>query len=137
MLLLGAAACASVSKSELDAEVKRLCATDGGIKVYEKVEYPREKFDRFGTIDISSKNYAKANDLYYYELETQYYRRGNPELRRDRFLIYRAADHKLLGEAVSYARRGGDLPSPMHESSFRCPSDGGVSALKKQVFWTP
>ena len=45
LLLPLATACASgPSKSELDAEVKRLCAIDGGIKVYERVALPEEKF---------------------------------------------------------------------------------------------
>lgn len=126
--------CATTSKSELDAEVKRLCAIDGGVKVYEKVIVQPQDLDRFGTVDVSSKAYAKPGDKYYYELQSQFYRTGNPEMRRDRFLLYRASDHKLLAEAVSYARRGGDVPSPMHESSFRCPRDSGMSALKDQVF---
>ena len=44
--------CASPSKSDLDAEVKRLCAIDGGIKVYEKVKLPANKFDQYGRILI-------------------------------------------------------------------------------------
>lgn len=41
LLLLLLTGCSSApSKSDLDAEVKRLCAIDGGIKVYE-TESPR------------------------------------------------------------------------------------------------
>ncbi|MCL2075403.1 MAG: hypothetical protein FWH15_02970 [Betaproteobacteria bacterium] len=37
-----------------DAEVNRLCAIDGGVKVYETVTLPPEKFNEWGNIDISS-----------------------------------------------------------------------------------
>ncbi len=41
------AACAGPSKGQLDDEVRRLCAIDGGIKVYETVQLPAEKFVRY------------------------------------------------------------------------------------------
>ena len=31
-------------------------------------------------------------------------------------LIYRRSDQKILGELINYARRGGDLPLPVHPS---------------------
>jgi hypothetical protein len=44
-------ACASgSSKRELDAEVDRLCAIDGGIRVYETVTLPPDKFNERGEI---------------------------------------------------------------------------------------
>lgn len=46
---------ASPSKSELDSEVKRLCAIDSGIKVYETVKLPAEIFDKWGVIKIPIK----------------------------------------------------------------------------------
>ncbi len=33
------------SKRQLDAEVDRLCAIDGGVRVYETVTLPPDKFD--------------------------------------------------------------------------------------------
>ncbi|MBP9101513.1 MAG: hypothetical protein KBF68_09110 [Nitrosomonas sp.] len=33
-------------KARLDREVKRLCAIDGGIKVYETVKLPAERFGK-------------------------------------------------------------------------------------------
>ena len=41
-------------KERLDREVKRLCAIDGGIKVYETVKLPAERFDQYGQIFILS-----------------------------------------------------------------------------------
>ena len=117
-----------------DEEVRELCARDGGIKVYETVTLPAEKFDRFGNFKIPLKKDAKSNDEYYYEWDVETYRQGNPETWRNRFILYRAIDQKILGEAIGYSRRGGDFPSPMHESSFGCPFDSDISVLKKQIF---
>ena len=37
-------------KARLDQQVKELCAKDGGIKVYETVKLPPERFDQWGLI---------------------------------------------------------------------------------------
>lgn len=117
-----------------DLQVKRLCAIDGGVKVYETVRLPAERFDKYGNVRIPAKKDAKPWDEYYYEWDIRYLERGNPELRRDHFKFYHVKDGKLLGEDVSYARRGGDFPGPWHESSFRCPSIAHESGIEKQIF---
>ncbi|OGT12826.1 MAG: hypothetical protein A3J49_15440 [Gallionellales bacterium RIFCSPHIGHO2_02_FULL_57_16] len=122
LLLPFATACVSgPSKSELDAEVKRLCAIDGGIKVYETVTLPAGRFDKWGNVGIPNKKYAKPTDEYYYESEDHYYRQGNPTFLRSRSWIVRRSDGKILGESIRYGRGGGDLPGPWHGSSFDCP----------------
>ena len=64
------AACASgPSKADLDDEVRRLCAIDGGIKVYETVRLPAEKFDPYGNVRVPSKARAKPKDEYFFERE--------------------------------------------------------------------
>lgn len=136
LLLPLATACASgPSKSELDAEVKRLCAIDGGIKVYERVRLPAERFDKYGNLRIPSKENAKPDDEYYYELDIHYYRKGNPELSRDHFKIFRRSDQKLLGESIRYGRGGGDMLGPWHGSSFVCPEiSSNQPSLEKSIF---
>ena len=129
-----ATGCATTARSELDSEVNRLCGIDGGIKTYETVKLPPQKFDNYGAVNVPLQKYAKPDDEYYYRWERTYYKRGNPEIWRDHFLLYRAVDHKLLGEAISYSRRGGDIPSPMHESSYGCPPNADISVLEGQVF---
>jgi len=130
LLLPLATACASgPSKSELDAEVKRLCAIDGGIKVYETVMLPPERFDKFGNMRITLKEQAKQEDEYYLEWESHYYHKGNPEMWRDHIRVIRRNDGKIMGEAIGYSRRGGDLSGPWHESSFRCPQVWNLEPL--------
>ncbi len=141
LLLPLATACASgPSKAELDAEVKRLCAIDGGVKVYETVRLPAERFDKYGNVHIPLKKNATPSDEYFYEWEVRTIKSGDPDgggaavMWRDSFKFYRAKDNKLLGEDISYARRGGDLPGPWHPSSFRCPNATQNAGIEKLVF---
>lgn len=39
---------AGCEKARLDAQVKELCAKDGGIKVYETVKLPADRFNQWG-----------------------------------------------------------------------------------------
>ena len=125
---------AACEKDRLDAQVKELCAKDGGIKVYETVKLPPEKFDKYGAVKIPSKQDAKPEDQYYYKSSMHHYKSGNPEMWQLHFTVYRNIDNKLLGEAISYARRGGDMPGPWHASSFGCPENADISDLKKHIF---
>lgn len=123
-------------KAHYDRQVRELCAKDGGVRVYETVRLPPERFDEFGDVvpRVQAQQNAKINDEYYYKWDVHYYRRGNPEYWRNHFLLIRTVDGKVLGEAIGYSRRGGDLPGPWHESSFGCPNDGDISFLEKRVF---
>ncbi|MHB1619268.1 MAG: hypothetical protein ACYCTY_04685 [Sulfuricella sp.] len=118
----------------LDHQVRDLCAKDGGVKVYETVTLPPDKFNQWGQIRIPSKQDAKPDDQYFYESFTNYLRKGNPEMWQSQYKVYRRADNKLLGESLGYARRGGDLPGPWHESSFGCPGNTDITDLNKQIF---
>ncbi|MER0203256.1 MAG: hypothetical protein DU480_05230 [Nitrosomonas sp.] len=120
-------------KDRLDREVKRLCATDGGIKVYETVKLPAERFDQYGQIRLPAKWLAKPEDEYYYEGSTSYLIKGNPELLQLRTWMYRKSDNKLLGESTVYMRRGGGLPGPWYMPAFICPQKTDVD-MKEQIF---
>jgi hypothetical protein len=130
--------CATPNQIMLDAEVRRLCAVDGGIKVYETVKLPAEKFNQYGQINFYKPTQGE-NTLgaeYIYKNENLYLREGDPSLRRDHVQIYRKSDLKLLGELVSYVRGGGDLPGPWQPSAYRCPNaqDAGFVALLNRIF---
>ena len=136
MLLL--ASCTTANKSELDEEIRRLCATDGGIKVFEQVPLPQDKFNQYGQINFFRPTQGE-NSLgaeYLFTSEVAYYRRGNPEMSRTHYQVIRKADNKLLGELIRYGRGGGDMPGPWHGSSFSCPDlrDGAVNSLLRSIF---
>ena len=129
-----------------DQKVKELCAKDGGVKIYEKVKLPAERFNQWGQILIpDEKNYTHLNDEYYYEWHNKYYEKNkNPEwvenhrdqsieITRSHFKLYRKLDKKILGEAISYGRRGGGLSGSWAEPSFRCPSDADITDLNKLI----
>jgi hypothetical protein len=102
LLLPIVSACASgPGKAELDEEVKRLCAIDGGVKVYETVRLPAEKFNQWGQVRIPAKQNAKPSDEYYYVWGVIYMKTGKPEegipdLARSHFSLHRTSDKKLL-----------------------------------------
>lgn len=120
-------------KDRLDREVDRLCAIDGGIRVYEAVKLPVEKFTRYGSVILPHKGNVKFGNEYFYQSSTVYLIRGNPELVQYRYGVYRQFDGKLLGEIINYSRRGRGIPGPWHVSAFRCPKETDVD-LNKRIF---
>jgi hypothetical protein len=115
-------ACAGPSKSDLDAEVRRLCAVDGGVKVYETAVVPTSMKQPDGRLRIPFKQQMRAGDAYYLESDTTYYRRGDPEMWRVESRVVRVRDGRVLGTSVRYSRRGGDVAGPWHPSSYTCPA---------------
>lgn len=122
-------------KDRLDEEVRQLCASDGGIKVYEQITMPPEMFDKFGVIAFPDATDSKPlGSRFVLEEDTKYYKDGKPSLRREHAKIIRSSDGRVLGEFTSYHRVGGDLPGPWHDSSFVCPLDIGTASLKRSIF---
>lgn len=133
-------------KARIDQQVKELCAKDGGIKVYETVKLPPDKFNQWGQPNFyrpTQQENALGPD-YIYKWERQYIvRRGEPALNpdelaaaRDWIQIIRKSDKKILGEVVRYYRAGGDLPGPWMPSSYECPpaKEANEVVLMSQVF---
>ncbi|MCG7755278.1 MAG: hypothetical protein LZF63_01265 [Nitrosomonas sp.] len=132
-------------KARLDREVDRLCAIDGGIRVYETVKLPSDKFNERGEITFYRPT-QKENALgpeYVFRWNVHYYKKNDPSrqdihessMKRDHIQIVRKSDMKLLGEFVLYRRAGGDLPGPWHPSSYRCPGlKENEIILMKQIF---
>jgi hypothetical protein len=125
-------------KGWYDQQVRELCAKDGGVKVYETVRLPAEKFDQWGqpnfNIPVTPYNKLKDADQYYLEWEITNLKLGNPKLERSHFRLIRHSDNKLLGESASYSRSGGDLPGPWHGSSFICPEPTKHQSLESSIF---
>jgi len=129
-------ACATPSQMAVDAEVKRLCAIDGGIKVYETVKLPAEKFNQWGQVNFYRPT-QRGNALgpeYEVKTSVQYIQKANPSLHRFHVQVIRQSDKKTLGESVGYSRGGGDIPGPWQPSSYSCPSEYGDVPLFKKIF---
>ncbi len=125
-------------KARLDQQVKELCAKDGGVKVYEKVKLPPEKFNQWGQLNFFNPTQGEnaLGPEYLFKEDRHYYRTGNPEMSRRQYEIIRRSDGKRLAVLVVYGRGGGDMPGPWHDSSFTCPNfpEGEVITLLKEVF---
>lgn len=114
-------------KGQLDRQVRELCAKDGGVKVYETVKLPADKFNQWGQPNFYKPDQGE-NALgpdYRVETNIEYIRSGNPSLRRYLVRVIRRRDAFVLGKSIGYDRGGGDLPGPWAESSFSCPEHHG------------
>lgn len=130
-------------KFALDRQMEELCKKDGGVKVFETVTLPPEMFDKLGHPFPGWPDRSQEDRLgsdYRYVVETVYLKQGDPlkgegRLRRTSEKIYRRADDKLMGEAVSYGRSGGDFIAYAHPTSIHCPIYHSDSeGLVKSVF---
>lgn len=127
-------------KARWDREVNRLCAIDGGVRVYETVALPADKFDqKYGQINFYRPTQGE-NTLgpeYIYQWDIHDYVEGHPVIngaqeiavRRDHIKIFKKRDMKLLGEVVKYHRAGGDLPGPWMPSSHHCPEKSEANSV--------
>jgi hypothetical protein len=113
-------ACATPSQILADAEVKRLCEKDGGIKVYETVTLPADRYDQY-IRGIKSKNYIRHTDEYYLDGKSTTLKPGYARIIRNKYQIIRVRDEKVMGESVRYSRSGGDIPGSWHGTSYSCP----------------
>jgi len=128
-------------KSQMDKEVDRLCAVDGGIKVFERILLSADKFDLFGNpnVPLSTSRGAEAS-AYVVVAEIEVLVRGStsgrdvPSLNRFVSKAVRASDKKILGEAIGYYRFGGDPAGPWHPSNYTgCTHEPGKN-LNRAVF---
>lgn len=137
LFALGLAACGSVQKAELDREVDRLCAIDGGVHVYEVVRLPKEDFGPDGTVFPQYRhlpsNKGRFSASYFARVADKVLVTGDPAMGRINTQIVRASDDKVLGELVIYRRSGGGGSGLSERSEYSCPK-GPVFNLETQVF---
>jgi len=130
------------NKWQADKLVDELCAKDGGIKVYETVTLPKDRFNQWGQFIIHFKGYAKPSDEYF--MINQYktiaetknhagYTSFYPVISQYKITVFRNADIKKMGEGISYSRGGGDPIGPWMGSSYTCPNYV-ESELNKNIF---
>lgn len=126
------------NKWRADRLVDELCAKDGGVKVYETVTLAKEQFNQWGQFEVRDEKHVKAGDEYYsiwkitnIKGKQESSNIGSMAVYRSHFSIYRTSDKKLLGESISYARRGGDPVGPWHPSSYSCRRS---LSLESQIF---
>lgn len=119
-----------------DYQINVKCEVDGGNKVYETIELPKEKFDKWGYVNFYApiKNENALGPEFVLKRQVTYFRKSNPTLVRVHYEISHSSSQSVIGETVRYSRRGGDFPGPWMGSSYACPSDSGIKALLKAIF---
>jgi len=122
VLLLPLVGCTTPSQWIADAQVDELCAKDGGIKVYETVTLPKERFNQWGQFTgiTVGENTKPTDEYYWFSKDTEIPNASGLVITKFHAWVYRRSDQKLLGETISYWRRGGDIPLPAHPSSYGC-----------------
>lgn len=134
-------------KARADTLVREMCAKDGGIKIYEQAKLPKSRFQ--GNLILfpnrngrgaglpPSRDQRRPEDDYYYFLEQTWLvpeESFRPAVYRLYAKLIRAKDEKVLGEAVTYSRVGGDPIGPWHPSSFGCEQPGDLTDVIRRVF---
>lgn len=128
--------CATPTQMMLDEEVRRLCAIDGGVRIFESVILPPIEYDIFASKNwvLPEKHNANPSGHYYVETTVTYYKEGNPQMSRRQHRVVRRSDEKVLGELITYGRGGGNIPGPWHESSFHCPELTKLPPFETAIF---
>ncbi|MBS0437397.1 MAG: hypothetical protein JSR75_21330 [Proteobacteria bacterium] len=130
------AALSGCEKYDLDRQMEALCKADGGVKVYEVVTLPVDRFDSTGRLitgpaqDMGGGLYVKkVTEGLRIEWRTDAIKAGEPfgkalisegRLLRFSTRVVRTVDNKVLGEEISYGRSGGEI-SIGHPSQNFCP----------------
>lgn len=126
-------------RDRLDAEAKRLCAIDGGVKVYETVTLPADKFHSNGVPKISSKD---AQGFGYFSKASQEHIAGQLSmlagdgagLKKHTYQVIRSSDGKVMGEERIYSRHGGCFwDGVVHGCGYSCPV-GKAWSMENQIF---
>ena len=126
---------AGCEKARLDAQVKELCAKDGGIKVYERAQLPSSEFNEYGQVSFyKAFSSSELTSSYVLVKDEQVFKTGNPRMWRSYFAVKRIHDGKVLGESIGYTRIGDGFEGPFHPSSFYCPQPFGEVPLLEAVF---
>ncbi len=135
VILAGLLACTGCSSESdrLDAEAQRLCAIDGGVKVFETVVLPPEKFNELGQALVPlGKDDSEWGYHTTFSTENLTGTFGPPTLEREIQSVVRTNDSKVIARSVVYRRLGGGLlDGYLHGSGFHCPPDEGGGFLAK------
>jgi hypothetical protein len=130
--------CATLNKTYLDAEVDRLCAKDGGARIYERIYVTPEQYAKlheYYTSNLSLDEHIKktfGEGVFIYKDEKEFIRgskdvneQREPQLVRYHDQLIRVSDKKVIAEAVQYYRYGSDgvvaRQIGMYPSYYSCP----------------
>ena len=119
-----------------DWKVDRLCKHDGGVKVFETDSPPAEFRMPDGNVNLDLLQRAGPDKSYYVVYNWTVIEPKDPTVSRSEIKLFRSADKKLLGAAVSYIRPMQNVGVPfLHRRGYRCPPNAGLLDLTTAVFF--
>lgn len=125
-------------QSYWDAQVREMCARDGGVQIFEKIAISSEQaaaLQKVGSyLSIPPRATAKPDAPAYWDESVTIFHDANPRVWRSEQVVRRRGDEKISARVIRYIRVGGDIPSPAHSSSFSCPDEAGVLAKRETIF---
>ena len=125
-------------QSYWDAQIKEMCANDGGVRIFERLRVSKTDIARLGTIGekigIPTKSLAHPDAPAYADLRITYIREADPVVSRHETSVIRRSDQSIIAKWVAYTRSGGDLPGPGHPSHYSCPQHSQIVSDLQQLF---
>jgi hypothetical protein len=125
-------------KAYWDAQVREMCAKDGGVSIFEEMLISREQAGHLprvdGAIAITKESLSDPVAPAFSNIAQTVVKNGEPSILRYEQAIVRRSDLATIARAVTYVRTGGDMPSPAIPSSFYCPPFKKINADISAIF---
>ena len=127
------------TKAYWDYRVREMCAIDGGVTVYEKVNISYELYNLMPKVAgfpvIPLKGYFGKDFPAFFIKNNVTIRKRGPKLIRFEKIVKKRVDGKTIGKIVSYARIGGDVPTGLSSvTTYSCPNSIQIYAAENKFF---
>ena len=125
-------------KAYWDAQVREMCAKDGGVTVLEQISISKEQEEYLphvdGVVAVTRESLSDPRAPAFSKIVETIVESGNPSVLRYEQVIVRRADKTATARVVIYVRTGGDLPSPAFPSNYYCPPLSKINSEISKVF---
>jgi hypothetical protein len=143
LLLVGTIACAGLLSGcgldliYVDWKLNKLCAQDGGVKVFITDKPPEYLKLPDGNVDLAMLQGAKQGQPYYLQHKTNMLEVLGSEIQRTETKLIRHVDAETLGISIMYVRPGENVGVPiLYRRGYSCPSEGGLLQLVSETFYS-
>lgn len=137
-ILSGCAGYVPGRQSYWDAQVREMCAKDGGVTVYRQIKLSEAQATALPKIgayySIPPRNTAKSDAFAFWDETVTILNEANPRVWRSEQIIRQRADEEIVARVIRYIRVGGDIPSIAHASSINCPDEIHLLAQREKIF---
>lgn len=119
----------------VDWKVDRLCAKDGGVRVFETAEAPKEFLRKDGSLDLAELQRSRPEHSYYVEQTAVTLKTNAPEIIRLETRLWRSFDHKLMALTNNYLRPTQNIGVPLVSQEWHdCVQGTDLAAIAIAVF---